>query len=173
LPADEKEVIRTYVLRRVTQRYSLSPDGTEFIFGMEGFVATLYNDQSGHCTIGYGHLVHRGACDGSESAEFRQGITKARARELAAGRVQAFENHLNQAVQVELTRSQVDALLSFIFNAGALHELQDPVNQGKFQEIPDLLLRTRTNNGKLLPRRRAEAALFARGDYNWRVTSKS
>ena len=51
----------------------LSAAGVRLIAGFEGFRSDLYNDAAGHCTIGYGHLVHTGNCDGSESAEFRAG----------------------------------------------------------------------------------------------------
>lgn len=60
----------------------LSKKGADFIGAFEGFSATLYNDPAGHCTIGYGHLVHLGNCDGSEPAEFKRGITRKRAARL-------------------------------------------------------------------------------------------
>jgi GH24 family phage-related lysozyme (muramidase) len=173
LPADERDAIRAYVSQRVTPRYSLSPAGADFIFGMEDFRPYMYEDQAGHCTIGYGFLVHKGPIDGRPAeAPFVHGITKAAAREQAMGRVHGFEDHRNQKAKVELTQYQVDALISFIYNAGALHELEGPVNEANYEAIPDLLLRTRVGKGKasLLTRRRAEAALFARGDYSWRIT---
>src|SRR3954451_2650756 len=43
----------------------VSDRGLELIGGFEGLRTELYDDQAGHCTIGYGHLVHRGRCDGS------------------------------------------------------------------------------------------------------------
>ena len=48
---------------------ALSSDGVELIKQFEGFRANLYNDPVGHCTVGYGTLVHRGNCDGSASGE--------------------------------------------------------------------------------------------------------
>lgn len=56
------------------RRRKLSKTGARFIAGFEGFRSDLYDDAAGHCTIGYGHLVHRGRRNGSEPAEFRRGI---------------------------------------------------------------------------------------------------
>lgn len=61
---------------------AISDRGLELIGRFEGLRTELYNDVAGHCTIGYGHLVHRGNCDGSESEEFRAGISRQRALEL-------------------------------------------------------------------------------------------
>jgi hypothetical protein len=36
----------------------LSEAGAALIEGWEGFRSSLYNDPAGHCTIGFGHLVH-------------------------------------------------------------------------------------------------------------------
>src|SRR3954471_4811428 len=43
---------------------------------VEGFRAKLYTDAARNCTIGYGHQVKKGGCDGDEPAEFRRGITE-------------------------------------------------------------------------------------------------
>ena len=43
----------------------LSNAGAQFIGRFEGLRAHLYDDAAGHCTIGSGHLVHLGACNGS------------------------------------------------------------------------------------------------------------
>jgi GH24 family phage-related lysozyme (muramidase) len=175
----ERGVVRAYVSQRVTPLYSLSPQGLELILAVEfprqTGAFTLFEDQSHNCTIGYGHLVHPqgGPCDGSEPEEFKRGITQARALELARGRMVGYVAHLNQEVRVELNRWQADALIDFIYNAGGLHELKDPINEGRYEDIPDLLLRTRPrgkSGADLTPRRRVERALFARGDYNWRAT---
>ena len=63
-------------------KYSLSVKGAAFIGHFEGFRGDLYNDPVGHCTIGFGHLVHHGPINGSEPAEFKRSITRERALEL-------------------------------------------------------------------------------------------
>lgn len=43
----------------------LGNKGKKLIQNFEQFRATLYDtDGAGHCTVGWGHLVHRGLCDG-------------------------------------------------------------------------------------------------------------
>ena len=46
--------------------YSISEGGLSFIANHEGIVLNLYNDgckgKCGDCTIGVGHLVHKGVC---------------------------------------------------------------------------------------------------------------
>ena len=60
-------------------RLSLSERGLTFIEGHEGFVGHLYHDSAGNGTIGYGHLLHGGACTSSDRARFPHGISRARA----------------------------------------------------------------------------------------------
>ena len=58
----------------------LNDEGAGFIGRFEGFRGHLYNDAAGHCTIGYGHLVHLGNCNGSEPAAFKQDISESGGR---------------------------------------------------------------------------------------------
>lgn len=68
---------------------SISRAGLKFIADWEGFRGQLYNDPAGHCTIGFGHLVHHGPCNGTEPERFKRGLTRAQAlallREDASG----------------------------------------------------------------------------------------
>ena len=72
---------------------TLSQQGLEFIAQHEGLRLAQYNDPAGHCTIGFGHLIHRGACTGNESLT---AITSAEARDLlrrdAASAISAVNN---------------------------------------------------------------------------------
>jgi GH24 family phage-related lysozyme (muramidase) len=99
----------------------LSQKGIDFIKSWEKFVPNLYDDDSDehHCTIGYGHLVHRGRCNGSESEEFKRGIDKARATELFNGRLIEFENAVKRDITVNLYQHEYDALVSLVFNSGS------------------------------------------------------
>ncbi len=54
---------------------NLSDEGAAFTARWEGKRNQLYNDTLGHCTIGIGHLVHHGPCNGSEPEEFKRGLT--------------------------------------------------------------------------------------------------
>lgn len=58
----------------------ISAEGLRLTKDSEGFVDQLYNDAAGYCTIGYGHLIKRSLCDGSEPQEFCEGYQKPRER---------------------------------------------------------------------------------------------
>ena len=96
----------------------LSKHGAQLIATFEGFRGQLYNDAANHCTIGYGHLVHHGPIDGSESAEFKAGISRERALELLQEDAAQAAAEITRSVKVPLEQHQFDALVSFVFNVG-------------------------------------------------------
>ncbi len=157
----------------------ISARGIELIKHFEGFRGDLYNDPAGHCTIGYGHLVHRGNCDGSESAEFRSGITQARATELLIEKVHAFERTVNEKVKVDITQEEFDALVSFCYNVGSGafsgSTLLRKLNEGDFAAVPSELKRWNKGGGRVLPglvrRRETEAKLFSEGVYPGHISA--
>ena len=139
---------------------------------MEAFRGNLYNDQAGHCTIGYGHLVHYGNCDGSESQEFRTGITKEQAKALLKDDIVEYEEYVKKYVKVMLTQNQFDALVCFVYNVGGsgfkgstlLKHLNKKDYEGASNQFP-VWNKVRINgqivvsNG-LVNRRKAEKDLF-------------
>jgi GH24 family phage-related lysozyme (muramidase) len=152
---------------------AISDAGVAFIARFEGFHAHLYDDPAGHCTIGYGHLVHRGRTDGSEPAEFKRGITEARGRELLKQDAAKATAAVTGQVRVPLSQPQLDALVSFTFNVGTgafgRSTLLDRLNQRDPASVPAQLARWTKAGGKQLPglvrRRAAEGRLFSAGDY--------
>jgi GH24 family phage-related lysozyme (muramidase) len=174
--ADGPDVPRgmNYYANQFTGNNTTSDNGINFIIQFEGFSAALYNDPAGHCTIGYGTLVHRGNCNGSESAEFRAGITRDRALELLRAEVRSTETAINNAVTVSLNQCQFDALVSFAYNigTGAFREstLLRKLNQGDYAAVPSELRRWIYGGGQVLPglvrRRNAESELFTSGVYS-------
>lgn len=74
---------------------------------------------------------------------------------------------VNDRVTVELSQNQVDALVSFTFNAnaGRIHVLAPTLNAGDLVAMPDLITKTKTNIGVFVPRRDREANSFDNGDY--------
>ena len=156
------------VFQRVPLR--LSDNGLRFIAAHEGWVGNLYNDAAGHCTIGYGHLVHRGNCNGTEPAEFRArvGITQERGRQLLRADVAVAEAAVNRLVTVPLYQHEFDALVSFTFNLGegALRQsaLLRNLNDGQYDTVPAEMNRFVNAGGQRLPglvtRRNDEGALF-------------
>ena len=157
-----------------------SDQGINFIKQFEGFSSNLYNDAVGHCTIGYGTLVHRGNCNGSESYGFQAGISKQRATELLKQEAGKVEEVINANVTTPLSQSQFDSLVSFAYNVGTgafkKSTLLKKLNNGDYSAVPKELKRWVKGGGKtiqgLVRRRDAEANLFANGIYSASGTDK-
>ena len=151
----------------------LSTNGAVFIGRYEGFRGAMYNDAAGHCTIGFGHLVHHGPINGSEPAEFKAGITRTRALQLLQADAAIAAKCVRDNVKVPLNQAQFDALVSFTFNVGtgafADSTLLKKLNAREYAAVPAQLERWSRAGGRvlqgLLNRRHAEGTLFARGAY--------
>jgi lysozyme len=148
----------------------LSEAGARFIAGFEGFGQRLYNDVAGHCTIGYGHLVHRGNCTGREPQRWRNGLSQAEALDLLREDCAVRVAVVREAVDVSLNQNQFDALVSFVFNVGETNfrtsTLLRKLNGGDYDAVPDELKKWVNAGGKpvagLVRRRSEEAAMFVR-----------
>lgn len=155
---------------------SISPAGVRFIGGWEGFRGKLYDDPLGHCTIGYGHLVHLGRCNGTEPARFKRGLSQDQALDLLNSDVKRYEDAVNASVKVPLNQQQFDALVSFTYNVGpgnlASSTLLRRLNRKEYAAVPSELMRW-TNRGLagLVRRRRAEGVLFREGRHEEMVES--
>jgi lysozyme len=151
----------------------LSEKGVQFVARFEGWRADLYNDPAGHCTIGYGHLVHMGPCNGSEPEKFKRGITKEQGLKLLKKDAASAAAAVEEKVTVPLNQAQFDALVDFVFNLGAGNfassTLLKKLNQKQYSEVPSELNRWVFAGGKVLPglvtRRKAEGTLFSTGNY--------
>lgn len=162
-----------FEVTRSKRHRTLSAAGARMISEFEGFSATLYDDPAGHCTIGYGHLVHRGRCDGSEPAQFRRGLSQEQARRLLRDDARPFGEAVNARVTVPLSQPQFDALVSFVYNLGpgnfASSTLLRRLNAGEYDAVPEELARWVKAGGRtltgLVRRRAAEGELFATGTY--------
>ncbi|PAM93837.1 hypothetical protein B4N84_16325 [Flavobacterium sp. IR1] len=153
-----------------------SSNGKQFIRDWEHFKSNLYNDDSEdrNCTIGYGNLVHLGPCDGSESQEFKNGITESRALELFESRLVEFERAVQRDITVPLYQFEFDALVSILFNCGAsffakgkapqLHKhLLNKQYEKAAKEFLDI---TSGGIGGLVKRRKAENNMFLNNIYD-------
>jgi lysozyme len=151
----------------------LSQRGADFVARFEGCILHLYNDPTNNATIGVGHLVHMGPINGTEPAEFRQGITRQRALQLLAQDARAAADAVRRLIKVPLNQHQTDALISFTFNCGEgslqTSTLRKRLNAGEYQAVPHELGRWVFSQGKKLPglvrRRQAEGVLFSQGKY--------
>jgi lysozyme len=146
----------------------LSKAGVALIAEFEGFVGHGYDDAAGHCTIGYGHLLHLGRCS---SSELRRTVTNAAGLELLAHDAGIAEAAVNRLVRVSLAQGEFDALVSFTFNVGtgALEgsTLLRKLNAGDRDAAANEFLKWTRAGGVVLSglvrRRTAERALFVRG----------
>ncbi len=148
--------------------------GLQLIEEYEGFVPALYDDAAGHCTIGYGTLVHRGPHKAADRREqpYLGGITHAEAEQLLRSHVEQIEGAIERLVKVALSQPQFDALVAFIYNVGLgnfcrstlLHKL----NSGDYAAVPRELQRFVYAGSKqlagLVARRAREAELWRSGD---------
>jgi lysozyme len=146
----------------------LSRRGVSLIADFEGFVGHGYDDAAGHCTIGYGHLLHRGRCSGSERART---ISRGAARALLDRDADRFERAVERLVRVPLGQGRFDALVSFTFNVGeaafASSSLLRKLNRSDYGGAAAEFDRWTRAGGRVLPglvrRRNAEQALFCAG----------
>jgi GH24 family phage-related lysozyme (muramidase) len=146
--------------------FSLSDEGFDFLVRHEGLIMHLYNDSAGHCTIGVGHLVHKGNCNGTESAEFKAGITRELALDLFRVDVERFEEIVSNNVTVRINQAQYDALVSFTFNTGHLAgtNVLRELNLGLYSKVPGAMMQW-VKPPELRGRRTDEANLFRTGNY--------
>lgn len=137
----------------------VSPRGIALIQQFEGCKLTAYQDSAGVWTIGYGST--RGVQPGDV-------ITQAQAVELLAADVERHADGVRRLVDVSLTQSQFDALVSFTFNVGvgalSRSTLLRKLNAGDYRGAADELLRWTKAGGRelrgLVRRREAERAMF-------------
>ncbi|UJR82738.1 glycoside hydrolase family protein [Sandaracinus amylolyticus] len=155
-----------------SKSWAMSSKAVDLIKSFEGFRSKLYDDPAGHCTIGYGTLVHRGPCNGDASeAPYARGIDEARATELLASHANEAASVVNDLVKTELAQHQFDALVSFVYNVGqgnfGKSTLLKKLNEGDYDAVPVEMRKWVNGGGKKLPglvrRREAEVTMFTTG----------
>ena len=155
------------------QPTKLSKKGAAFIAKHEGTILHLYNDPTGHCTIGVGHLVHKGRCNGTEPRSWLNGISLREVVALLRKDADRFAKAVHRAVKVPLSQPEFDALVCWAFNVGedAMRKstLIRKLNAGDRRSVPSELARWNKGGGRVLlgltRRRTAEARLFTDGKY--------
>src|SRR5215510_3686830 len=86
---------------------------------VEGFRQKLYTDAARNCSIGYGHKIKKGGCDGDEPAEFRRGITETKASTLLTDDMEVARRSVMTVTSVKLSDGQYAALCDFTYNIGS------------------------------------------------------
>lgn len=99
----------------------LSQPGARFIAGEEGTRLKRYSNDGGsgggNCTVGVGHLLHLGPCDG-RPGEFDLPSAEAAWDLLMRDMDGSYVPAVNGLISVPLNQNQFDALVSFTFNVG-------------------------------------------------------
>jgi GH24 family phage-related lysozyme (muramidase) len=156
-----------YLFNELAHPMRTSSAGLQAIAGHEGFSPTIYQDQAGYDTIGYGHKLTAG-----EAGLYSNGITEEQGLALLRQDVRTAELAVNRLVNVSLSQSQFDALVSFTYNVGsgnfANSTLLQQLNSGNYAGAADQFLRWNrvTINGQsvvsdgLTNRRIAERCMF-------------
>ena len=145
-----------------------SAAGLALIKSCEGRYLNAYLCPAGVWTIGYGHT----SAVGPPPVAAGDAVSQAEADQILRADLRAVEDQVQDAVLVDLTQGQFDALVSFTFNLGIgafkSSTLLKRVNEGNFDAVPGELMKwTKARaNGQLvdLPglvkRRRAEAKMW-------------
>lgn len=141
-----------------------SAKGIELIKAFEGFESQAYLCPANVWTIGYGT---------TSNVKKGQVITESQAVTFLEDDLEKFEKAVNSLVKVKLTQDQFDALVSWVYNLGqgnfASSTMLRLLNQGKYDTVPDQMLRWNKAGGKALAgltrRRKAEGDLFSTGRF--------
>lgn len=162
-----KTYLRSAFPKQTKGQMRLSDAGVKFIASFEGFFPELYNDPAGHCTIGYGTLIHLGSCTRDDERRWGR-LSRPQALALLRRETAGIDRSLRRLVRVPLNQRQHDMLVSFAYNCGveALSgsTLLRKLNQGRLSSAADELLRWNRAGGQELPgltrRRAAERTIF-------------
>ena len=142
-----------------------SPYGRTFIEAFEGLSLKAYWDADGKVwTIGYGHT----SAAGPPRVYAGMVITEAEADHIEAADLASVEIEVSHLVEVALTQSEFDALISFQFNTGWLGHpscsLLRQLNAGNYVAADADFALYDESSGKVLRglvrRRQGEALMF-------------
>lgn len=151
--------------------WRISAGGLRLIQSWEDYAATVYEDEGGKPTVGWGHLVRD-----SDRLKVGDTITYQRGDQLLRADLSSAEGAVNRRLTVPLASHEYDALVSWQYNTGAIEaadcDLRDRLNHGEYGAVRAELGRWNKVGGflgfkvespGLTNRRRAEADIFERG----------
>lgn len=138
--------------------------GLEWIRREEGVRRVPYNDSAGHCTVGVGHLIHRGGCTAGDRAKWT--LTDAEVNALLRKDLRRFEAAVRKAFNgaaLKATQARFNAAVSLAFNIGeggfATSSVAHKIKAGDRMGAADAFLMW-DSPPELRPRRQRERALF-------------
>lgn len=167
---DEPAEVTRWVPSEDFPELKISQRGLDITTKFEGFVAKMYNDPVGLCTVGYGHLIKKAPCDGTEPKELQR-VTRESGAALLKKDMAKAERAVMALVTKPLNQNQFDVMCDFVYNAGAGNlkksNLLKVLNAGELDKVPSELRRWTKAGGKtlngLVKRREAEIELFTEG----------
>jgi lysozyme len=144
---------------------SLAP---ELMTYFEGWEPRPYDDPSGFCTIGYGHLIRKARCADTDISKFPHEMSVVDALALFEADTLTARAAVQKLVTIDLADHEFGALVSFTYNVGktnfAKSRLLGLVNQGDKAAAAKAFNDYVASNGKILngliDRRSCESALF-------------
>jgi lysozyme len=144
----------------------LDAEGVNLIASFEGYVGRPYNDAVGYATVGYGHLIGYRHVTSADIAHFA-GWTQVDYKRLLKTDCARFEAAVRQAIHVQLTQGEFNALVSLAFNCGpgaVQGSIARLANSGRKSEIPTVMRQYVRANGQVLrglvDRREREIRVF-------------
>lgn len=140
----------------------------ELIKVFEGWVAAAYDDPSGYCTIGYGHLIALKKCVGTDLGKYATPLTLSQGESLLEEDTISARIAIQDVVKIDLNTNQFGALTSFVFNVGKKNfynsTLLRLINDGELQAASGEFKRWQKSKGVVLQglaqRRACEMAHF-------------
>ena len=135
----------------------------------EGIVPGPYRDSVGVWTYGIGHTLGAGYPDPSKMQRGMPTNLDAALRDvfdLFRRDIVKYEAGVNRALKVKVTQAQFDALVSFHYNTGAISKASfvKKLNAGDVIGAAAGFMAW-SKPAEIIPRRKAEQALFAQGVY--------
>ena len=143
----------------------ISDRGIELIKSFESYRSHPYYDSARVPTIGYGTTYYQ---DGRRVRISDAPVTEAQATELLLANLGRYERAIEDALRVDVTQNQFDALVCWAFNVGVSaaqnSTLMRKLNSGDYLGAADQFLRWNKAGGVVLNglsrRRAAEREMF-------------
>ena len=147
----------------------VSPQGIFSIAVHEGMVPAPYLDSKNIWTVGVGHTVAAGGVDPKDLPRGNPKNVTATVQkyiQLFKHDLESYESAVNDALNVDVSQSQFDAMASFHYNTGAIGraDFVKSLNAGNLEDAGDQIM-SWAKPKEIIPRRLEEQKLFETGVY--------
>ena len=147
---------------------ALDEAGLLIVKDFEGWSPVAYDDPSGFCTIGYGHLIAKSQCRNLDLSRFDAPMSPEAGEEILILDMGTAKAAVSDLVSQPLETHQYTALASFVFNVGygnfRASTMRRLINAGEMElaslEFPRWIKSDGQILNGLITRRACERALF-------------